>query len=142
MIIGGIQKVSLIDYPGKISTVLFTRGCALRCRYCHNPELVLPECFQGPISETYVFDLLESRKKNIEGVVITGGEPTIHKDLLQFMKRIKDMGYMVKLDSSGVFPDVLEAAINGRLVDYIAMDIKAPLRSTSWSPARKSIPMT
>ncbi len=120
-----MQKVSLIDYPGKIATVLFTRGCQLRCGYCHNPELVLPELYQGPISENYIFEFLELRRGSVDGVVITGGEPAIHSDLLQFMKRIKEMGYLIKLDSSGILPDVLEAAVRGKLVDYIAMDIKA-----------------
>lgn len=124
MIIGGIQKVSLIDYPGKISAVIFTRGCSLRCHYCHNPQLVLPELFQGPISQDYLFGFLETRKRNLEGVVITGGEPTLHGDLLDFMKKIKEMGYKIKLDSCGIFPEVIKAAIDRKLVDYIAMDIK------------------
>jgi pyruvate formate lyase activating enzyme len=126
VIIGGIQKVSLIDYPGKISAIIFTRGCTFRCPYCHNSQLVLPNLFQDPIPEEEVIDFLQSRRKFLDAVVITGGEPTLQKDLLQFMKRIKDMGYLVKLDSSGIFPDVLERAIKEKLVDYMAMDIKAP----------------
>src|SRR5271157_4697593 len=121
MIIGGIQKVSLIDYPGKVSSIVFTRGCNFRCHYCHNPELVLPELFQNPILETEVLEFLESRSKDLDGVVITGGEPTIQKDLLEFMVKVKDMGYAIKLDSSGVSPDVLNTAIEKKLVDYIAM---------------------
>lgn len=125
MIIGGMQKLSLIDYPDKVSAVLFTRGCNFRCHYCHNPELVLPEFFQMSVSQDYVFEFLKSRKENLDGVVITGGEPAMHKDLLEFMEKIKSMGYMIKLDSCGIFPDVLKAAIDHKLVDYIAMDIKA-----------------
>ncbi len=127
MIIGGLQKVSLIDYPGKVSAVVFTRGCNFRCRYCHNPALVLPERYCTPIPEEQVVGFLESRRKLLDGVVITGGEPTIHADLPDFMGTIKRMGYLVKLDTSGVSPDILEGIIKKGLVDYIAMDIKAPL---------------
>lgn len=131
MIIGGMQKLSLIDYPGKLSCIIFTRSCSFRCHYCHNPELVLPELFQGPISENFVIEFLESRKGKLDGVVITGGEPTIQNDLLEFMSKIKNMGYSVKLDSSGICPELLENAIKLKLVDYIAMDIKAPLKKYS-----------
>jgi len=126
MIISGIQRLSLIDYPGKLAATIFTRGCGLKCGYCHNPELVLPELYQAPISEDYVIDFLRSRKSSLEGVVVTGGEPALQKDLFGFLRIIKDMGYLVKLDSSGVFPDILDRTVSSKLVDYIAMDIKAP----------------
>lgn len=126
MIIGGIQKLSLIDYPGKMSATIFTRGCNFRCHYCHNAELVVPELFGAPISESYVLDFLESRKGVLEAVAITGGEPTLQADLLDFMAKTKQMGYLVKLDTSGVTPDVIEEALRRKLVDYIAMDLKGP----------------
>ncbi|MGA2800499.1 MAG: anaerobic ribonucleoside-triphosphate reductase activating protein [Candidatus Micrarchaeaceae archaeon] len=131
MIIGGLQKVSLIDYPGRVSAVVFTRGCNFRCRYCHNPALVLPERYCTPIPEGHVMSFLESRRKLLDGVVITGGEPTIQAGLPEFMRTVKGMGYLVKLDTSGVSPDVLEPIIKKGLVDYIAMDIKAPLEKYS-----------
>lgn len=126
MILGGLQKMSLIDYPGKVAAVLFTRGCPLRCHYCHNPQLVLPESYASPISEDYVLEFLEERKGKLDGVVISGGEPLMHKDIARFLKQVKRMGYSIKLDTSGVFPEALQAVIDERLVDYIAMDVKAP----------------
>ncbi len=127
MLIGGLQKVSLIDFPGRVAAIVFTRGCNFRCRYCHNPELVLPERYCTPISEEYVLDFLQSRRELLDGVVITGGEPTIQNDLIEFIGKIKAMSFLVKLDTSGISPDVLELIIKKGLVDYIAMDIKAPL---------------
>ncbi len=124
--IGGLQKTSLIDYPGKVSAVVFTRGCPLRCHYCHNPQLVVPKLFGALIEESYLMKFLESRKGKLDGVVVTGGEPLMHKDIAGFLKRIKSMGFAVKLDTSGVFPEVLQEVIKEGLVDYIAMDIKAP----------------
>jgi pyruvate formate lyase activating enzyme len=124
-------KTSLIDYPGKVAAVVFTRGCMLRCHYCHNPQIVVPECFIGPISEEYVMEFLEDRKGKLDGVVVSGGEPMMHSDIARFLKQIKRMGYSVKLDTSGVFPDALKAVIDEKLVDYIAMDIKAPFERYS-----------
>lgn len=126
MRIGGIQKLTLIDYPGKIATTVFTVGCSFRCPFCHNPELVLPEKFPKLNKmEKEFFEHLEKRKGKLEGVCITGGEPTIQLDIIQFIKKIKDMGYAVKLDSNGTQPQVLEKIIKEKLVDYIAMDIKS-----------------
>ncbi|MEM5825941.1 MAG: anaerobic ribonucleoside-triphosphate reductase activating protein [Candidatus Aenigmatarchaeota archaeon] len=127
MKIGGIQKTSLIDYPEKISTVVFTQGCNFRCRYCYNSKLVLPELFEDPIDEKDIFSFLEKRKGKIDGVVISGGEPTIHKDLPIFIKKIKDMGFLVKVDTNGTNAKMIESLINEKLVDYVAMDVKAPL---------------
>jgi len=127
MIFGGLEKFTLIDYPGKIACVAYTIGCNFRCPYCHNPSLV-DETTEVRISEDEVLALLERKKGLVDGVVITGGEPTIHgKDLLRFMGRVKRRGFLVKLDSNGTHPEVLRAAISKKLVDYIAMDIKAPL---------------
>lgn len=128
MVIGGIHKNSLIDYPEKISCVLFSSGCNFACPYCHNPELAK----NNPsvcIGETEIFDFLESRKNFLDGVVISGGEPTIHGDIHSICKRIKAMGYPVKLDTNGSKPDVIKNLIDEGLVDYIAMDIKTdPVR--------------
>ncbi len=126
MRIGGLQKFSLIDYPGLISAVIFTQGCNFRCPYCHNPELVLPDRFEAPIDPEDVFAFLDSRKGKIEGVVISGGEPTLQEDLLHCLKRIKERSFKVKLDTNGSRPDVVKHALDNHLLDFIAMDIKAP----------------
>ena len=125
MRIGGLLKFSLIDYPGKVAAVVFTAGCNYRCPFCHNPELVLPELFNTPISTDDILAFLEKRKDQLQGVVVTGGEPTIHNDLPDFLFRIKSLGYFVKLDTNGSRPDVLSVVINRKLVDFIAMDIKS-----------------
>jgi len=124
MRIGGLLKFSLIDYPGKVAAVVFTQGCNYRCPFCHNPELVLPELFVDPLSENDVLDFLEKRKGQLQGVVVTGGEPSIHNDLPEFLQKIKALGFLVKLDTNGSNPGVLKGLIERHLVDYIAMDIK------------------
>lgn len=127
MIIAGLQKFSLIDYPGKTCAILFTRGCNFRCHYCHNPELVIPQQYAQEIPLDYLFDFLISRQGKLDAVEITGGEPTMHFDLLEFLAEIKKLGFLVKLDSNGSRPEVLQRIIQSRLVDYLAMDVKAPL---------------
>lgn len=127
MRIGGLQKFSLIDYPKKVAAVVFTQGCNFRCPFCHNSDLVLPEQYNNPISEEEVLAFLEKRKGQLTGVVVTGGEPTIHKDLADFLRKIKTLGYAVKLDTNGSDPEFLKALVDGGLVDYIAMDIKTSL---------------
>jgi len=129
MKIGGIQKCSLIDYPGKISAILFTVGCNFHCPYCHNPELVNETATL--ISEDEVFAFLKRRQNILDAVTITGGEPTIHDDLIQFIHDIKDLGYLVKLDTNGTNPSVVKKIQEEKLVDYIAMDIKSPLAKYS-----------
>jgi pyruvate formate lyase activating enzyme len=126
MQIGGFVKQSLIDYPGKIAAVVFTQGCNFRCGYCHNPQLVLPELFYKNQSTSVgeILLYLEERKNWLDGVVVTGGEPTIHNDLPVFLKKIKKLGYQVKLDSNGSNPSMLELVIKEKLADCIAMDIK------------------
>jgi len=125
MRIGGYQKLTLIDYPGKIAATVFTVGCSFRCPFCHNPELVLSAQFPAPNNmEEEFFDFLENRKGKLEGVCITGGEPTIQPDIVDFIKKIKKMGFLVKLDSNGTRPDVLMQVIKEKLVDFISMDIK------------------
>lgn len=127
MKIGGLQYCSLIDYPGKISAIVFTVGCNFRCPYCHNPELVDETADEVP--EAKIFDFLTRRRNLLDAVTVTGGEPTMHDDLPDFIRKIKEMGFLVKLDSNGTNPEMLEHVINEKLVDYVAMDIKAPLRS-------------
>jgi len=127
MNIGGLQKVSFVDYPGHICATLFLQGCNFRCPYCHNPELVNPELFQRPIPEEDLWAFLRNRVGKLDGVTITGGEPTVHKDLPDVMRRIQSMGLLVKLDTNGSHPEMLEQIIGLRCVDYIAMDLKAPL---------------
>ena len=128
MILGGLQKLTLIDYPGKLSCTAFLIGCNFRCPWCYSKELVLPEEIkkQPKISERVFFNFLKKRKKFLEGVVLGGGEPTIHKDLPDFIKKIKKMGYQVKLDTNGSNPKMIKHLIDNSLVDYIAMDVKAP----------------
>lgn len=127
MIIGGLQKFSLIDYPEKTCAIIFTQGCNFRCHYCHNPELVLPKQFGTTITLKAVYQYLEKRKNKLEAVCITGGEPTIHQDLIPVMQEIKNMGFFVKLDTNGTHPKILAKAIKLNCIDYLAMDIKAPL---------------
>lgn len=129
MKIGGLQKLTLIDYPGKIAATVFTIGCNFFCPFCHNPELVDPEKIkkQPTIPENFFFDFLESRKDILEGVCITGGEPVLQQDLPEFIKKIKNLGFSVKLDTNGGSPEIIENLIKEKLVDYFAMDIKGPL---------------
>jgi pyruvate formate lyase activating enzyme len=117
----------LIDYPGKLSSVIFVGGCNFRCPFCHNSELVLNPDKMPDISEDEVLGFLKSRKEWVEGVVITGGEPTMHRELPYFIEKIKGLGIPVKLDTNGTNNVMLRQLINSGLLDYIAMDIKAPL---------------
>ena len=123
--IAGLQKTTFIDYPEKIACIVFTQGCNFSCGYCHNPELF--EHKEPALSVQAFFEFLNKRKGKLDGVVITGGEPTLHKDLKEFIKSIKDLGFLVKLDTNGTNPDLLQELFNQNLLDYVAMDIKAPL---------------
>lgn len=124
--LAGLQKTTFIDYPEKIACIVFTQGCNFRCGYCHNPELF--ENKEPVLSVPAFFEFLNKRKGKLDGVVITGGEPTLHgKDLIEFIKEVKSLGFLVKLDTNGTHPDVLQELLNENLLDYIAMDIKAPL---------------
>lgn len=135
MIFGGLEKCTLIDYPGHTACMVYTIGCNFRCPYCHNPELV-DETTEVRITEDEVLAFLDTRQGLLDGLVITGGEPTIHDDLLSFMKKVKEKGFLVKLDSNGTSPETLRRAIEDKLVDYIAMDIKSPLAKYSNIVAR------
>ncbi len=123
--IRGIFNTSLIDYPGKIVSTIFFNRCNFRCPFCHNPELVLDKDKNDPIDPDTIIEYLEKRKKWLDGVCLTGGEPTLHKGLEKFIKNIKDRGFLVKLDTNGTNPGILETLTKKGLVDYIAMDIKA-----------------
>jgi pyruvate formate lyase activating enzyme len=127
MKIGGLQKVSLIDYPGLICATIFLQGCNFKCSYCHNPELVDTRLFQPCIKENEVLDFLNTRKGKLDAVTITGGEPTIQDDLAPFIKQIKKMKFAVKLDTNGSQPQIIKPLLDEKLLDFIAMDIKAPL---------------
>jgi len=127
MRIAHLQKTSFIEYPGKISAVIFTQGCNLRCPYCHNPELVEPKLFTTPVSQDEILSFMKKRTGKLDGLVITGGEPALQKGLTEFMREVKDLGFLLKFDTNGTFPDVLENVIKQRLADYIAMDIKGPV---------------
>jgi pyruvate formate lyase activating enzyme len=122
----GVQKQSLIEYPGKISAVIFLGGCNLRCQFCYVPHLVLPEEIekQKEIPQKEIFSFLKERKNFLEAVAITGGEPTINKDLPNFIKKIKKLGYLVELETNGTNPEMLKSLIKEKLIDYVAMDVK------------------
>ena len=126
MIIKGLEKQTVLDYPDKLACTIFTFGCNFRCGFCHNPELVVDDG-RTEIKQEEILKFLNERKDFLDGVCITGGEPTMNKDLLEFISKIKEMGFAVKLDTNGSNPEMLRELIDKKLVDYIAMDIKAPL---------------
>ena len=123
MIIKGLQKLTLLDYPEKTACTVFTGGCNFRCPFCHNASLVT-NINSDEISESEFFSFLNKRKNVLQGVCITGGEPTLMPDLHEFISKIKSLGFLVKLDSNGYRPDVLKSLVKDKLIDYIAMDIK------------------
>ena len=127
MRIGGVQKLTLIDYPGRMAATVFTVGCNMRCPFCHNPELV---CHDGAASGSWeteaVLEELEARRGFLDAVVVTGGEPTLQPDLPSFIERLRESGFLIKLDTNGLRPEVLEDLLDRGIVDYVAMDLKAP----------------
>ncbi|MDO8499410.1 MAG: anaerobic ribonucleoside-triphosphate reductase activating protein [bacterium] len=133
MLISGIQPFTLLDYPNQTACVVFTPGCNFRCGYCHNPEFVLPENIQkikgGFIPEESFFNFLRQRIGLLDGVVVSGGEPTIAPDLLNFMEKVKTLGFLVKLDTNGNRPEIIKQAIAKGVVDYVAMDVKTSLEA-------------
>jgi pyruvate formate lyase activating enzyme len=123
---GGFQPFTLSDYPGCVAAIAFTQGCNFRCPFCHNGALI-PMQTAAAVEEQDILAILETRKGKLKGLVVSGGEPTIQPALPYFLKKVKAMGYQIKLDTNGSRPDVIAALIQASLVDYIAMDIKAPL---------------
>ena len=126
MIIKGLQKLTLLDYPGRLAVTVFLGGCNFRCPFCHNASLVVRDGGER-ITEEELFAFLESRRGKLSGVCITGGEPTLYPTLPTFIKRIRALGYAVKLDTNGTNPDMLESLVCDGLVDYVAMDVKSSL---------------
>ncbi len=126
MIFRGLQKTTLVDYPGLVACTLFVDKCNFRCPFCQNATLVLEE-EKNVISEREVLEFLNKRKKVLQGICITGGEPTLHTELKEFLPKVKELGYKIKLDTNGSRPDFVRELIDSKLIDYVAMDIKAPL---------------
>lgn len=124
MLIQGLQKMTLLDFPGQVACTVFTGGCNFRCPFCHNASLVLDVHENQEIALEELFAFLKKRQGILDGVCVTGGEPMIQRGLEDFLKQIKDLGYMVKLDTNGSFPDKLKKVVKAGLVDYVAMDIK------------------
>jgi pyruvate formate lyase activating enzyme len=128
MIIAGIQRTSLVDWPEKICSTVFIAGCNFRCGFCHNPELVLPDEIEKTeaLTETELLTLIVERRRVLDGVCITGGEPLLSPDVVGLIRKIKDKGLAIKLDTNGSVPTLLKKLIDEKLVDYVAMDIKGP----------------
>ncbi|MBU2561498.1 MAG: anaerobic ribonucleoside-triphosphate reductase activating protein [Nanoarchaeota archaeon] len=128
MIIAGVERTSLVDWPEKICSTVFIAGCNFRCPFCHNPELVLPEEIEKieAMTENELLTALVGRKRLIDGVCITGGEPLMSPDIVKLLHKIKDKGFAIKLDTNGSVPTLLKKLIEDKLIDYVAMDIKAP----------------
>ncbi len=126
MKIGGFQKTTLVDYPGKVASIVFLSNCNMRCGYCYNADLACGRT--ASVSEAAVLQQLEDRRKYVDAVVITGGEPTIWPELPVFLKRLKQSGFSIKLDSNGLQPDRLSGILKDGLADYVAMDVKAPYK--------------
>lgn len=124
MHIHGLQKLAMVDYPGKLAATVFTGGCNLRCPFCHNALLVTRLAETPEIPEQEVLDFLASRRGLLDGVVLTGGEPLLQPDAADFLRKVRELGFAVKLDTNGTDPDMLEALAQERLLDYVAMDIK------------------
>jgi pyruvate formate lyase activating enzyme len=123
----GFNKTSLIEYPNQIVSIVFTGGCNFRCPFCHNKDLVLNPDNIPDIDEKEIIDHIVSKRMWVDGIAITGGEPTLQKELPEFIKKIKDKGFLVELETNGTNPEMVEQLIKDNLIDYLAMDIKAPL---------------
>lgn len=141
MTIHGYNKLSLLDYPGLIAATIFSGGCNFRCPFCHNSSLVISPELVPPIPEETVFEHLRFRNNALEGVCITGGEPTLDPDLIPFIKKLKEMGFKVKLDTNGTAPDVIKALLQDKLIDHIAMDIKASPDNYAFATGLDSLKM-
>ena len=128
VLIGGFQKSSLIDFKGRIAAIVFLQGCNFCCPYCHNPELIRPMT-ADPLDFDSILEFLKTRTGKLDGVVITGGEPTLHKDLPELIRSVKELNFEVKLDTNGTNPKVVSELLGEGLIDYVAMDIKASLEN-------------
>ncbi len=126
MFIGGFVPCSLSDFPGRLAAVVFTQGCNWRCPWCHNPALVYPEQFTVSLDEAAIVARLGARRQRLDGVVISGGEPTLQRDLPEFLARVRSLGLQTKLDTNGSQPRVVRALIEAGLLDFVAVDLKAP----------------
>jgi len=124
MKIGGFQPTSLLDYPDKLSAIIWTVGCNFRCPFCYNKDIVLGKT--GTVSEEEILAFLKKRKGMLEALVVTGGEPLMQEDLADFLEKVKKLGFHIKIDTNGMFPEKLKELIDKKLVDYIAMDVKSP----------------
>ena len=133
MHIHGLQKLAMVDYPGKLAATVFTGGCDLRCPFCHNALLVTRLAETPEIPEGEVLDFLASRRGLLDGVVLTGGEPLLQPDAADFLRKVREMGFSVKLDTNGCHPDALADILDRRLADYVAMDIKNSLEKYPWT---------
>ena len=129
----GLQKLSLLDFPGKVAATVFTGGCDLRCPFCHNAPLVLPGRGTSALDAGGVLDFLASRRGLLDGMVLSGGEPLLQPDAADFLAEVKAMGFAVKLDTNGCHPDALADILDRRLADYVAMDIKNSLEKYPWT---------
>jgi len=124
MKVGGLQKTSLLDYPGILSAIIWTAGCNFRCPFCYNKQLVLGKT--EIISEETILSFLEKRRDVLEGLSISGGEPLLQDDIVDFTEKVKKLNYLIKIDTNGAFPEKLKELIDKKLVDYVSMDVKAP----------------
>ena len=131
MNIAGVQKFTLLDFPSKVACIVFTPGCNFRCPYCYNSDFVIPEKIEEIkdifIPENIFFNFLKTRNGFLDGVVISGGEPTLQVDLIDFINKIKELGYKVKIDTNGTNPKIILELIEEKIIDYVAMDVKAPI---------------
>ncbi len=123
--IQGLQKLTLLDFPGKMACTVFTGGCNLRCPFCHNASIAVRPSKDGEYTAEQILDFLKKRQGILDGVAITGGEPLMQKDIEEFIRSIRELGYSVKLDTNGTYPEKLKSLVKQGLVDYVAMDVKA-----------------
>lgn len=137
----GLNKTTLLDYPGHVAATVFTGGCQFRCPFCHNGELVLNSPCESNYTQEDIFSFLQQRKNILQGICITGGEPTLQSDLEEFIRGVRELGYLVKLDTNGYEPDVLERLLREKLLDYVAMDIKNCLRKYGITTGREFLEM-
>ena len=133
MRISGLQKLSMVDYPGKLAATVFTGGCDLRCPFCHNAPLVLRVAETPEFSQEEVLSFLRTRQGLLDGVVLSGGEPLLQADAAEFLAAVRSLGFSVKLDTNGCHPDALADILDRRLADYVAMDIKNSLEKYPWT---------